>query len=273
MRKNIYIQSEKCMEDKQQVRDYDKDPIVIKDYGAYFQANFLMLLILVVLLLWINDYQNNRFQNINLYSFEFIRLFVSVLFCLWFLYYLYKLPKRFKKMPSEFIFYNSQINHIRYMYDGSNCKDEVFAPLMINDISYCVISELTFRYGRLHYLTPWQLYRKSSIGMHIGKSVLYIRFLLTYLLFVLPYKFYRLTKTKEPYRLLTKNLFIQFDNRNYFLVNIYSQKELEELLEYCKTFDIPVKNTTKLLPQAQNDGPFKIKHEIWTNEFKKQGAE
>jgi hypothetical protein len=252
-------------------RDYDKNPIVIKDYGAYFQASFLMLLIPLLVILWIEDFKNGRFQNINIYSFEFIRFLVSVLFCFWFFYYLFKLSSRFQSTPSKFIFYNSCIIHTRYIYDGSKYKDEIVAPLKIKEVSFCIVTELTFRYGRLHYLTSWQLYRKSSIGVHIGKTVLYIRFLLTYIFFILPYKIYRLTKAKEPYWLLKKNLFIHFDNRNYFLVNIYSRKELDELLKYFEAHDIPIKSKTVLIPQAQNDGPFKDKNEIWANKFDNKG--
>ena len=43
------------------------------------------------------------------------------------------------------------------MYDGSNYNDEIIAPLAIKEVSYCIITELTFRYGRLHYLTSWAI--------------------------------------------------------------------------------------------------------------------
>ena len=264
------------MEDKVQnntQRDYDKDPIVIKDYGAYFQASSVILLVLILVVLFIEDFQSYRFQNLDVYSFEFIRFVISILFCTWFIYYLYKLPNRFKLTPSKFIFYNNKIKHIRYWYDGSNKKIEVDAPLQIAKISFCIMPELTFRHGREHYLSSWQLYRKSSIGVHIGKLVLYIRFLLMYLIFVLPYKIYRLTKAKVSYSLLKKNLFIHFKNRNYFLVNIYSKKELNELLEYFKSHNIPIENKTVFMPQAQNDGPFQDKNEIWTDDFNEKGEE
>jgi len=189
-------------------RDYDKEPIVIKDYGAYFQANFLMLFIPVLATILIMDILHINIKNIDIYSFNFITTIASIYFCLWFIYYIYKLPLKFKLYPSQFVFYNNNIKHIRYMYDGSKLKNEISAPLKIEKVLFCIVTELTFRYGRLHYLTPWQLYRKSSIGVHIGKTVLYIRFLLTYILFVLPYKIYRLTKAKEPYWLLKKNFFI-----------------------------------------------------------------
>jgi hypothetical protein len=186
---------------------------------------------------------------------------------------LYQLPKRFKKSPSYFSFSDSNISQIEYYYDHKNKMIKIIAPLgNVKYVSFCVVSELQERYGRLHYLTPWQLYRKSSIGVHIGKTVLYIRFLLTYIFFILPYKIYRLTKAKESYWLLKKNLFIHFDNRNYFLVNIYSRKELDELLKYFEAHDIPIKSKTVLIPQAQNQmGWFADKNEIWANKFDNKG--
>jgi hypothetical protein len=250
-----------------QTRDYDEEPIVIKDYGAYFQASFIMFLVLLVMISWVNDFQNARFESISVYSFEFIRLAISVIFCLWFFYYMFKISSKFKSTPSMFYFYKDKIHYIRYMYDGSSHKDDITSPLNIEEVSFCIVPELTFRYGRLHYLTSWQLYRKSSIGVHVGKSVLYLRFLLNYIFFVFPYKFYRLYKDNEPYSLLAKNLFIKFDNRNYFLVNIYSEDDLSLLLEYFKLNNITVKYNTIFIPQAQNDGPFQDENEIWIDEL------
>ena len=68
------------MENKTKMRDYDKDPIIIKDYGAYFQASFLMLLISLLIFLWIVDLQNNRFQNMNIYSFNLLDLLLVFYF-------------------------------------------------------------------------------------------------------------------------------------------------------------------------------------------------
>ena len=136
-----------------------------------------------------------------------------------------------------------------------------------------MMNEVPESYGRWHYLTAWQLYRKSSIGVHIGKATLFIRYIISYLFFILPYKLWRLYKSGEPYILLRKNLFIQFKNRNYLLVNIYSQKELDELLEYFQMHNIPITQKTYFIPHLQNQGWFVDKNEIWTNEFKKQQGE
>lgn len=248
-------------------RDYNKEPIVIKDYGAYFQYGITQLILLIVLLIWIKNWMNGDFKEFS----QKKLLFDIILFTLFigFLYYLYQLPKKFRTSPSYFSFSNSEIFHVEYFYDHKSENIKKVAPLInVKDVSSCIVAELQERYGRLHYLTSWQLYRKSSIGVHIGKTVLYIRFLLTYILFVLPYKIYRLKKAKEPLGLLKKNLFIKFSNRNYFLINIYSQKELDELLEYFRVQDIPIENKTVFIPQAQNQmGWFADKNEIWTDNF------
>jgi hypothetical protein len=252
-------------------RDYDDEPIIIKDYGAYFQYSLGMLIMCLVLIIWFKDWFDGNIKKLELKEILFDGILLILI--LWFLYYLYNLSKNFKKLPSYFYFSDSEIYQIEYFYDYKEKMIKTISPLDSAEyISYCIVAELQERYGRLHYLTTWQLYRKSSIGVHIGKLVLYIRFLLTYLLFVLPYKLYRLTKAKESYGLLKKNLFIHFENRNYFLVNIYSQKELDELLEYFKIHNIPIKNKTVFIPQAQNQmGWFADKNEIWTNEFKNKG--
>lgn len=249
-------------------RDYDKDPIVIKDYGAYFQLSFLMLIFLVIIVLWVFDFQNGRFETIELNSFEFFRIVIVAILLLWFIYFLYKLPKYFQAKPSFFKFSNQKFQYTEHFYDKEGIKTEFsLAVDSVQSISFCVVAELQDRYGRLHYFSSWQLYRKSSIGVHIGKATLFLRYLITYTLFVLPYKLWRLHDAGESYSLLRKNLFIQFDNRNYLLVNIYSQKELDKLIEYFKVHNIQIVNKTYFIPHLQNQGWFVDKEEVWTNEF------
>ncbi|MDM5264321.1 hypothetical protein PF327_08955 [Sulfurovum sp. XTW-4] len=259
------------IESRNKKRDYDKDPITIKDYGAYFQLSLLMLIFLVVVVLWVMDIQNGELEKINYGSFEFFRKVIVAVLMLWFVYFLYKLPKYFQKKPSHFKFYNQKFQYIEYFYDKEGIKTEFdLSTDSIERISFCVIAELQDRYARLHYLSSWQLYRKSSIGVHIGKATIFIRYFLTYLIFVLPYKVFRLYRSGEPFSLLRKNLFIQFKNRNYLLINIYSQKELDELLEYFQIHNIPVNEKTYFIPHLQNQGWFVDKEEVWTNEFNTQ---
>lgn len=256
------------------MRDYDKEPIVIKDYGAYFQLSFLMLIFLVVLVLWIFDLKNSKFETIKFDSFEFFRIVIVAVLMLWFIYFLYKLPKYFQTRPSFFKLTNQKFHYVENYYDKEGIKVEFNLQVTsIQSVSFCIIAELQDRYGRWHYLSSWKLYRKSSIGVHIGKIAIFLRYSLTYLIFILPYKLWRLYKAGESFTLLRKNLFIQFHNRNYLLVNIYSQKDLDELLEYFQIHNIPVNQKTYFIPHLQNQGWFVDKEEIWTNEFKNQQGE
>lgn len=261
---------------KNSIRDYDKSPIVIKNYAVYFQGALFFMLVLLLIYLWIGDFQNGRFEKMNFYSFEFFRIIISVLFILWFVKYLYKLPKRFEKFPSIFTFKNNTVSHIRYLYDKDEDTQKNYLEVDIKEISnvnYCVMTEFPYQYGRWNINSTWKKKRKFAIDIDFSELVLLVRYVITYLLFVLPYKIWRLYKTGEPFTLLKKNFFIQFTNRNYLLVNIYSQKDLDELLEYFKIHNIPINKKTYFIPHLQNEGWFVDKEEIWTDEFKNQQGE
>jgi hypothetical protein len=84
----------------------------------------------------------------------------------------------------------------------------------------------------------------------------------------LPFKIYKLKKTEEPLSLLNKNIVIEFTNRNYFLVNIYSQKDFNELMMYFKRKNIPVNDKTVFLHHWQIANPtFFDKDERWCDEY------
>ncbi|MDR2635674.1 MAG: hypothetical protein LBC08_02465 [Campylobacteraceae bacterium] len=75
-------------------------------------------------------------------------------------------------------------------------------------------------------------------------------------------------KTEEPLSLLNKNIVIEFTNRNYFLVNIYSQKDFNELMMYFKRKNIPVNDKTVFLHHWQIANPtFFDKDERWCDEY------
>ena len=190
---------------------------------------------------------------------------------LWFISFLYKLPKYFHKKPSHFKFYNQKFQYIEYFYDKEGNKAEFdLSTDSIERISFCVIAELQDRYGRWNINSTWKKKRKFAIDIDFAELIILMRYVISYLFFILPYKVYRLYKAGEPFGLLRKNLFIQFNNRNYLLVNIYSQKDLDELLEYFQIHNIPVNEKTYFIPHLQNQGWFVDKEEVWTNEFNTQ---
>ncbi len=253
-------------------RDYDKEPIIIKDYGAYFQLSFLMLVFLLVLILWILDFKDLRFETIKFNSFESFRILIVGVLMFWFVYFLYKLPKHFQERPSFFKFSNQNFQYIENFYDKAEIKVEFNIPVTsIDYISFCIISELQDRYGRWNIDSTWKKKRKFAFDIDFTELIIFMRYIVTYLFFILPYKIWRLYKTGEPFRVLRKNIFIKLYNRNYLLVNIYSQKDLDDLLKYFQIHNIPVKEKTYLIPHLQHQGWLVDKEEIWTNEFNNKG--
>jgi len=250
-------------------RDYDKEPIQIINYSVLFESHLILLIAIFAVPLLIIDLRHPIITSESLT----LRFGVTVIAWIYLLYTIFfDYPKQFKLKKSYFLFaQNSLQYHYKYLQKKENDLDLTVNLEHISKVSNCIICELPHSYGRWHYLSSWLLYRKSSIGVHIGKATLFLRYLITYTFFILPYKLWRLHRSGESYSLLKKNLFIQFDNRNYFLVNIYSQKDLDELLEYFQIRNIPVNKKTYFIPHLQNQGWFVDKEEVWTNEFKNQG--
>lgn len=250
-------------------RDYDIGPIKITNYSVLFESYLIILIGLVAIPLLISDVYKIILEN---ESFT-LRLGLAALVWIGFVYLIFiDYPKKFTDKPSYFLFQqNKIIYHYKYLQKK---KDDLLLAVPVNQISqisFSIINELPESYGRWHYLSSWQLYRKSSIGVHIGKATLFIRYVITYLFFILPYKVWRLYRANEPFTLLRKNLFIQFNNRNYLLVNIYSQKDLDELLEYFRIHNIPINKKTYFIPHLQDQGWFVDKEEIWADELNQQG--
>ena len=255
-------------------RNYDKEPLTITDNSILFSWSWFLFL-LFVCLVWL-CYVIFTAQN----SERFWRQVKAILCGL---YCIFSTIKQIKEMmqkeqqnKSYFAFTNQSITSTRdYIISDLFSKNKYInenktipnPALNLEKVYFCVVCELGENYGRFHYFTPYELYKKSSIGVHIGKIVLYIMHLALYLLFALPYKVYKLKKTNEPLWLLKKNFVIRCKNRNYLLVNVYSVKEHNELLEYFKSINIEVENKTKFIPHIQNDGYFQDKNEIWSDDF------
>ena len=255
-------------------RNYDKEPLTITDNSILFSWSWLLFLWFVCLV-WL-CYVIFTAQNSE-------RFWQQVKAILCGLYCIFSTIKQIKEMmqkeqqnKSYFAFTNQSITSTRdYIISDLFSKNKYInenktipnPALNLEKVYFCVVCELGENYGRFHYFTPYELYKKSSIGVHIGKIVLYIMHLALYLLFALPYKIYKLKKTNEPLWLLKKNFVIRCKNRNYLLVNVYSVKEHNELLEYFKSINIEVENKTKFIPHIQNDGWFQDKNEIWSDDF------
>jgi hypothetical protein len=255
------------------VRDYDKEPIVVKDYGALFAGIFLAIIIIAIAIYAIGHNPKDEFK-------EFLPTvqFIAIMYCILCAPYvlILKAPKRFKKKPSLFEFSDNKIYHCRMLHEKNDkIIYEVTAPIKyIKQISFCIVTETHERHGRKHYLSSWGLFRKSSIAIPLTKLFCFTNYFCTYILLALPFKIYKLKKDGESLSLLNKNIVIEFTNRNYFLVNIYSQKEFDELMIYFKSKNIPIKDKTVFMHHWQILNPiFFDKDERWCDEYEEKEVE
>ena len=238
------------------MRDYDKEPIEIIDRAVYFQEKSLFLSIV----LFYSAYTTNAtFMDIIKGDDLFMVLCAVVLFIAQIWWYV-----KCNFQASYFTFYNDKLF---YNFMQGTEPNKICNLTDIEKISFCVLSELMDSFGRFHYLTSYELYKKSSIGVHIGKLALFLYYTINFILLVLPFKIFMLIKNKEPLSLLNKNVVIKFKNRNYFLINIYSKRELDEILWYCKDKNIAIEQKTNFIPHWQNFTYFTDKNEIWSDDF------
>ena len=257
-------------------RDYDKEPLIIKNYSVYFALSYYLLLCFICFI--VIGYCIITKHNVVRLEIEILAELVGVYVLIYLILSTIKNHKYQRENPSYFEFTNKDINSfLNFQFFDSiikktnliskNFKGIPNPVLNLEKVYFCVVCELQSNYGRFHYFTPYELYKKSSIGVHIGKIVLYMRHFILYMLFALPYKFYKLKKANEPLWLLKKNFVIRCKNRNYLLVNVYSTKEYNELLQYFQSLNIEIENKTKFIPHIQNDGWFQDKNEIWSDDF------
>lgn len=257
-------------------RDYDKEPLIIKNYSVYFALSYYLLLCFICFI--VIGYCIITKHNVVRLEIEILAELVGVYVLIYLILSTIKNHKYQRENPSYFEFTNKDINSfLNFQFFDSiinktnliskNFKTIPNPALNLEKVYFCVVCELQSNYGRFHYFTPYELYKKSSIGVHIGKIVLYMRHFILYMLFALPYKFYKLKKANEPLWLIKKNFVIRCKNRNYLLVNVYSTKEYNELLQYFQSLNIEIENKTKFIPHIQNDGWFQDKNEIWSDDF------
>ena len=250
-------------------RDYDEEPIVITNYSVLYESHLIMLIALIGVPLLGNKIYNVMIAG-NRITPDIVIGLVIWIYLLYLMFWVY--PKGFKKKKNFFIFTDKFIKyHYEYIAKDDADIDLIMDTDKVKNITHCIVCELPDSYGRWHYLSAWKLYRKSSIGVHIGKVTLFMRYFMTYLLFIFPSKLKRLRNLEEPYSLINKNLFIQFSNRNYFLINIYSENDYDALQKYFATHDIFIMNKTHFIPHLQDQGWFVDKEEIWEDNLKQKG--
>jgi hypothetical protein len=255
--------------EKKLTRDYNKNPIVIKDYGDLFREIFPVVLIWIFF--FCKDvkiiFSGEIFEIVsNNFFFAIKPIIIMPLATTVMIVYFYFQIKKIFEGNAYFKFTNNKVycNYYERLFlkPGIRLATKNVNVDLIEKISFCIMSDFPFRYGRNMKKKP-----KVSTFAIFFRTVYYT---LLYFFSILPCRLYKLIKNKELLNLLNKNIVITFKNENYFLVNIYSKKDLDDLLLYFKSKNIDIDNKSKFIYHLQNIGTrwqFPNKYEQWCEKF------
>ncbi len=138
------------------MRDYDKEPIKIIDRAVYFQANSLFIALISFYAMYRSDTTAIDLLKFNNKD-SLLLLIAVVLFIAQIQWYV-----KCRRKISYFEFFNDKISYeFAHDSESNKCIDVSNA----DKINFCIVSELIDSLGRFHYLTSYELYKKSSIGV------------------------------------------------------------------------------------------------------------
>ena len=154
--------------------------------------------------------------------------YASIIAMFFFVSDLYDTIINFRKKPPIFIFNDS---YIIYDYYKNDYKYRQMVKKNIKDIvnvKHMLHSETPSQYGIVYKKSLIKRFFKDDIGDNFIQVVVYFLGLAS-LLINLPIKVIILLSNKEPLSLLYKNLFIEFNDETAMIVNIYREKDYEEI--------------------------------------------
>ena len=154
--------------------------------------------------------------------------YASIIAMIFFVSDVFDTIKNFKKNPPVFIFDENQITYDYYKNDyryrhvvKQNIEDIV-------SIRHILHSEAPYQYGAVYKKSLVKRFFKDDIGDNFIHLIAHFLGFIS-LLINLPIKILILFYNKEPLSLLYKNLFIEFNDGTAMIINIYREKDYEEI--------------------------------------------
>ncbi len=215
-------------------RDYDKESIIIKDYGNFYQLFIYLSLWFIIVMIcgrdaWSRDgiYQGKAQVIIGVAAMSISAyLLVRNTF------------KYFKDNKQKFIFTKDTLSYIAYEQNTTQNINN------INSVCRLFIGgNHTFGKNVYQSKTLFQLFFKTDI-----LELLFYLFIVTYttisyLVFILPYR----VVFQKAFFILSKNFLILFNDGSFMNITINSKKEYYEIIKYFKFQNIEVKKKIKFI--------------------------
>ena len=215
-------------------RDYDKEPIIIKDYGNFYQLFIYLFLWFIIVMICGRDAWNRDgiYQGKAQVIIGVVAISISA-------YLLIRNTfKYFKDNKQKFIFTKDTLSYIAYEQNKTQNINN------INSVCRLFISG-NHIFGKNLYQskTLFQLFFKTDI-LELSFYLFIITYTtISYLIFILPYR----VIFQKAFFILNKNFLILFNDGSFMNITINSKKEYYEIIKYFKFQNIVVKNKVKFI--------------------------
>ncbi|MSN96591.1 hypothetical protein F1B92_05330 [Campylobacter sp. FMV-PI01] len=214
-------------------KDYDKEPIIVKDYGNFYHIFIYISFFVVVIAIcgkdaWIRDgiYQG-KVQIVTGAIVVFILSFLLIKNSI----------KYFQKSKQVFIFNSNSLKYSCYGEETIKSIDKISA------ISHLFIAGNTTGKNIYQNRSIFQLFFKTDILelFFYLFSVIYTTIL--HLIFILPFRIF----FQKAFFILNKNFLILFEDGSFMSIIINNQKEYNEIKKYFKYHNININDKVKFI--------------------------
>ncbi|WP_297573956.1 hypothetical protein [uncultured Campylobacter sp.] len=215
-------------------RDYDKKPIIIKDYGNFYQLFIYLSFWFIVVIICGKDAWNRDgiYQGKAQVIIGVVAISISA-------YLLIRNTfKYFKDNKQKFIFTKDTLSYIAYEQNTTQNINN------INSVCRLFIGG-NHTYGKNAYQnkTLFQLFFKTDILELFYYLFIVIYTTILYLIFILPYRII----FQKAFFILNKNFLILFNDGSFMNITINSKNEYDEIIKYFKFQNIEVKKKVKFI--------------------------
>lgn len=215
-------------------RDYDKKPIIIKDYGNFYQLFIYLSFWFIVVIICGKDAWNRDgiYQGKAQVIIGVVAISISA-------YLLVRNTfKYFKDNKQKFIFTKDTLSYIAYEQNKTQNINN------INNVCRLFIGG-NHIFGKNVYQskTLFQLFFKTDI-LELSFYLFIVTYTtISYLIFILPYR----VVFQKAFFILNKNFLILFNDGSFMNIAINSKKEYYEIIKYFKFQNIEVIKKVKFI--------------------------
>ena len=215
-------------------RDYDKESIIIKDYGNFYQLFIYLSLWFIIVMICGRDAWNRDgiYQGKAQVIIGVVAISISA-------YLLVRNTfKYFKDNKQKFIFTKDTLSYIAYEQNKTQNINN------INSVCRLFIDgNHTFGKNVYQSKTLFQLFFKTDI-LELSFYLFIVTYTtISYLIFILPYR----VIFQKAFFILNKNFLLLFNDGSFMNITINSKKEYYELIRYFKFQNIEVKKKVKFI--------------------------